>query len=106
MSSSSTPLKFRDPKREKPYHLETKAVITNYFEKAIDEIDAIVCLLGMARKAPISYGYDANVLDEIMLRRVRRLSRACQNTVSQVLNDETPCEPEQFPWEDQAVRED
>lgn len=81
-------------------------VVEKYLERRLDEIDALVSLLGMARKLPSGqerFGYDTEYLDEIVMRRVRKLVRACQDTVSAVLNGdpENPPVAEDFgPFED------
>src|SRR4051812_30077973 len=67
----------------------TVEVVEKYFERRIDEIDALLSLLGMARKLDTSgdrFGYDVEYLDQIVLRRVRKLTRACQETVSNIMN--------------------
>jgi hypothetical protein len=87
---------------------ETSApeVVQKYLERRIDEIDALVSLLGMARKLPSGrerFGYDPEYLDEIVMRRVRKLVRACQETVTAIVEDdpENPPAPEDFgPFED------
>lgn len=50
----------------------------------VDEIDALASLLGMARKVEDRdrYGYDLNLLDGIVLRRIRALARRCQDDLS------------------------
>ncbi len=53
----------------------------------IDEIDALACLLAIANKADqkaivrnsLLHGYDMEGLYEIVVRRIRKLARACQD---------------------------
>lgn len=81
-------------------------VVEKYLERRIDEIDALVSLLGMARKLPNGrerFGYDSEYLDEIVMRRVRKLVRACQDTISAIVDDDPKNAPtaEDFgPFED------
>jgi hypothetical protein len=92
----------------KPIELDLEAipetaaeVVEKYFERRIDEIDALVSLLGLAHRhksGHATFGYDLDCLDEIVLRRVRKLTRSCQNAVSAVLNydPENPPTAESF----------
>lgn len=78
-----------------------KEVVEKYFERRIDEIDALVSLLGMAHRLPDGFkkfGYDQDVLDEAVLRRVRKLARSCQDAVGAVLyyDPENPPTAEDF----------
>jgi hypothetical protein len=78
---------------------ELKNVVESHFENAIDEIDALSSLLGMARNIPDNrrYGYDLDLLDEIVLKRIRKLARSCQNTISEIINDAPISAPEDLP---------
>lgn len=81
-------------------------VVEKYLERRIDEIDALVSLLGMARKLPPGrerFGYDVEYLDEIVMRRVRKLARACQETISAIMSDDpddSPVAEDYGPFED------
>ncbi len=58
-------------------------------EAPIDEIDALACLISVAGKvrrqgstegaSPDLYGYDMELLYEIVVRCIRKLARACQD---------------------------
>lgn len=73
-------------------HQSDKNFIINMMSP-IDEMDALSCLLGMARKVDEHerYGYDVNLLNEIVLRRIRQLARWCQDSLGKW---DTPVDPD------------
>jgi hypothetical protein len=80
--------------RNEPFQL-LAGVISKYLVRQVDEVDALVSLLGIARKVPECerYGYDPEILDEIVMRRVRKLARACQDNIEAILSDNPDYEP-------------
>lgn len=60
-------------------------ILISNLQSPIDEIDALACLMGMARKVDEKdrYGYDLEFLDEIVMRRIRKLARSCQDDLAQ-----------------------
>jgi hypothetical protein len=60
-------------------------ILISNLRSPIDEIDALACLMGMARKVDEKdrYGYDLEFLDEIVMRRIRKLARSCQDDLAQ-----------------------
>ena len=96
---------FADDRFKTTYVDEPSAseVVEKYFARPIEELDALASLLGVARKANTSdlYGYDIDYLNEIVLRRIRKLARDCSNNVCR-LNDPTnePVVEDFGPFED------
>lgn len=78
---------------------ELKNAVETHLESQIDEIDALSSLLGMARQVSPDdrHGYDLDFLDDIVLKRIRKLARTCQNTVAAIINDERLGSPEDLP---------
>jgi hypothetical protein len=85
---------------------EAEALVTLLnLEAPIDEIDALASLLSMARLLDDRdrHGYDLEFLDAIVLRRIRKLARFCQNAHarwSEPSDGDTPIEcldPEEAP---------
>jgi hypothetical protein len=79
----------------------TVRVLTDYFERPLDEICALSSLLRMARKVPDGdrCGWDLEWLDDIVLRRIHKLANKCRENIGNI-QDEDPPIAEKFGFAD------